>query len=383
MSLENLTGPNTGFNDLVPTNPDGTDPVSEGDNHIRGVKNVTVNVLGPMVSAALSLPVVGSVLEWDGTKYRPRAGAPFSKNFIINGLCRVAQRGSITSAAPGVVTYGGCDRIAASHSNATTFDLTQITTALAGVSASGYAQRATVTFPAAGTVAFHTRLEARDSKILSGKQITLAANALVGTPVATTATLALYKASAPDNFAAPVLIVAAAAVNLTIGVAAPLVLSQTLAAADAANGIEMRVTFNISGAAALASYMIGELQLTQTAGVVQIESVDIADDFARCQRYHERGGDGSISTADQHFRSPYTGAVFWPVRFAATKRAGSGVLTIAQYAQSTGTLNNWREQSATDVPCSASTITQSGFIASATTVDGFGYAFTWTADAEL
>ena len=75
MSLENLTGPNTGFNDLVTTNPDGTDPVSEGDNHIRGVKNVTVNVLGPMVSAAVSLPAVGALLAWDGTKYIPSSGS--------------------------------------------------------------------------------------------------------------------------------------------------------------------------------------------------------------------------------------------------------------------------------------------------------------------
>ena len=79
MSLENLTGPNTGFNDLVPTNPDGTDPVSEGDNHIRGVKNVTVNVLGPMVSAAVSLPQVGQQLAWDGAKYAP-VSAPVSES---------------------------------------------------------------------------------------------------------------------------------------------------------------------------------------------------------------------------------------------------------------------------------------------------------------
>jgi len=84
MSLENLTGPNTGFNDLVPTNPDGTDPVSEGDNHIRGVKNVTVNVLGPMVSAAVSLPAVDQALMWDGTKYIPKtvvASAPTRQVF--------------------------------------------------------------------------------------------------------------------------------------------------------------------------------------------------------------------------------------------------------------------------------------------------------------
>jgi len=104
MSLENLTGPNTGFNDLVPTNPDGTDPVSEGDNHIRGVKNVTVNVLGPMVSAAVSLPGSGNVLAWDGAKYAPTLGKGVANGFAsldATGKVPVAQlAGAVITLAP-------------------------------------------------------------------------------------------------------------------------------------------------------------------------------------------------------------------------------------------------------------------------------------------
>ena len=106
MSLENLTGPNTGFNDLVPTNPDGTDPVSEGDNHIRGVKNVTVNVLGPMVSAAVSLPAVDQALMWDGVKYIPKT--------IASGLAAATQTQMEAAASNAVAVTPGVAKFAPS-----------------------------------------------------------------------------------------------------------------------------------------------------------------------------------------------------------------------------------------------------------------------------
>lgn len=71
MALEDLSGTDKGINDLVPQNPDGLDPRSEGDNHIRGVKNVLVNTFGPMESATVALPASGAALVWDGAKYVP------------------------------------------------------------------------------------------------------------------------------------------------------------------------------------------------------------------------------------------------------------------------------------------------------------------------
>jgi hypothetical protein len=71
MSLENLVGTDKGIADLVRENPDGLDPKSEGDNHLRGVKNVLLNVFGAMLSSLVSLPKVGDALVWDGAKYVP------------------------------------------------------------------------------------------------------------------------------------------------------------------------------------------------------------------------------------------------------------------------------------------------------------------------
>jgi hypothetical protein len=88
MALEDLTGTNAGLEDLVVTNPDGLDPKSQGDNHIRGVKNVLVNTFGPMEAAAVALPAADEVLTWDGAKYAPKAipippsGAPTRQVFL-------------------------------------------------------------------------------------------------------------------------------------------------------------------------------------------------------------------------------------------------------------------------------------------------------------
>ena len=58
MSLEDLTG--TKFIDaLVITNPDGLDDRSEGDDHIRGIKNVILDTFGPIANG-VGMSVAGT-----------------------------------------------------------------------------------------------------------------------------------------------------------------------------------------------------------------------------------------------------------------------------------------------------------------------------------
>lgn len=54
MPLENLTGSNVFITNLVPTNPAGTDVVSEGDDHLRGTKNVLINSF-PAINGAVTM----------------------------------------------------------------------------------------------------------------------------------------------------------------------------------------------------------------------------------------------------------------------------------------------------------------------------------------
>jgi microcystin-dependent protein len=64
MALEDLTGTNKGINSLVITNPDGLDPKSEGDNHLRGIKNVLVNCFGLVQALSLAPPKNGAAFKW-------------------------------------------------------------------------------------------------------------------------------------------------------------------------------------------------------------------------------------------------------------------------------------------------------------------------------
>ncbi len=54
MALENLTGSNVFISNLVQTNPTPTDPEGEGDDHIRGIKNVLLNTF-PNITGAVTL----------------------------------------------------------------------------------------------------------------------------------------------------------------------------------------------------------------------------------------------------------------------------------------------------------------------------------------
>lgn len=54
MALENLTGPDVFITNLVQANPTVTDPVSQGDDHLRGIKNVLLNSF-PNINAPLTV----------------------------------------------------------------------------------------------------------------------------------------------------------------------------------------------------------------------------------------------------------------------------------------------------------------------------------------
>jgi microcystin-dependent protein len=65
MALEDLTGSNKYISNLVQTNPVGaTDPESQGDDHIRGIKNVLLNtfpnITGPVTVTQAQLNAVAN-----------------------------------------------------------------------------------------------------------------------------------------------------------------------------------------------------------------------------------------------------------------------------------------------------------------------------------
>jgi hypothetical protein len=114
MSLETYTGY---IKDLVTTNPQGTDPKSQGDDHLRGIKQVLatqfsgftegipVTAKESNLNATLSLattatgagPATGKTLE---ATSGPSASAFSFRNKIINGNMDIWQRGTAFSSPP-------------------------------------------------------------------------------------------------------------------------------------------------------------------------------------------------------------------------------------------------------------------------------------------
>lgn len=61
--LEDLTGSSKYLNSLVVTNPTATDPKSQGDDHIRGIKNVLLNTFPNITGAVTSTQTELNVLD--------------------------------------------------------------------------------------------------------------------------------------------------------------------------------------------------------------------------------------------------------------------------------------------------------------------------------
>lgn len=91
MALEDLLGPDVFWGALVRTNPEGSDPKSEGDDHIRGVKNVALNT-NPRVNAAQNwsaaennqiIPLLNALIAQQDADVGFVAGYPSSRGVMV------------------------------------------------------------------------------------------------------------------------------------------------------------------------------------------------------------------------------------------------------------------------------------------------------------
>ena len=102
MALEDLTGSSKFITSLVPANPLSSDDRREGDDHIRGVKNVLRNTF-PGLNSAVNLtnssgpflPLAGGVVSGDVTLYKASGATALYFNAVAGSCLLEAQRNGI------------------------------------------------------------------------------------------------------------------------------------------------------------------------------------------------------------------------------------------------------------------------------------------------
>jgi hypothetical protein len=243
-----------------------------------------------------------AVVAWNGTDYvkvsSNLAGVPSInggqlaglRNLIINGDCRVAQRGSV--AATNNVTYGGADRIYAVVSGFSSLSGTiAVATAGGGIGYTSenfqYAQSIqSVTTTGTGFVYFGQRIEAFNTQWLSGKTITISAWVYQDTGSTVNCSISLLRpSSAIDTFGPETVVGASGNTSVPNGSFTKLTYTITLGVNDAYYGLDALVYFNGLGALSSRAFYITGFQLEIGPVATTFEQRPIGLELALCQRY--------------------------------------------------------------------------------------------------
>lgn len=319
------------------------------------------------------------------------------RNKIINGCCRVAQRGNV-AAVNNSMTYGGADRIAVFPASFTTFTGTIQQSTTSNNTASNYAQSVTgVTTTGTGAVHFAQRIEAMNTRDLAGKTITVSARVYHDVGSAVTMLASLYKANSTDDFSANTQIGSNASLgNAASGSYTTVSAQFTLGSSDANTGLMVFISFTSIGAVSSKAFYVGDLQVTAGDTALPFEFRPFSTELALCQRYYEKSFTQGVAPAQNvgsivgAFQVPQvaaasTGVSFGTVYFKTTKRTAP---TVTFYNPSAA--NGQMRNSSTGVDCSGTSAVATGdasFSITATTGAGTAIGGTnavhWAAACEL
>jgi hypothetical protein len=243
----------------------------------------------------------------------PLAG---TRNFLINGCMRVAQRGNVEFTGTNNL-YGGADRWLTSISG-TTVSAVALQAEYAG-SRSGYAhQIGNLTTTGATTAAISQRIEALNSRALNGKTVTFSGKVLQQTGAARTLTRSTTKANAKDNFEGGQTTLSSNTVDVPNNVVTPFIFTFSLGAADGNNGISMLVGFNALPAMSSAQLYFFDMQLEVGETATPLEYRSIGMEEALCRRYYCRQAFYIGAIYNTVANTEWGASVQWPVPMRAT-----------------------------------------------------------------
>lgn len=235
------------------------------------------------LSALLSLTVAGA------------GNMPGYKNLVINGSCRIAQRGNVTLSNGGSATYGGADRIWGTYSatagTATLHQSTQITNAkslksqlidLSGMNTSSVSNHA---------VAVETYLEAKSVEHLNGKTVSYAFRLGSSLPAGSTVNIALCvpTGGVADVWGGAYGTVLTGSDTSFVAVTDGMLVSNsiTLGATDASKGLAIRCYVKFPTNASWSGWAgVSDLYLGEGSAVPAFEMPPVELERTQCQRYY-------------------------------------------------------------------------------------------------
>jgi hypothetical protein len=331
MALETATH----INDLVITNPDGLDDVSQGDNHIRMVKDVIKRDL-PLTqpATALGMSILTSATS-DAVRSLLGASNNAFRNRVINGDISIFQRNT-----------GGGQTIVAGAALAYCIDRFYAYCTGANINISQNNNRMDITGASSNTgVGIGTRLQASNTLDLANKNATLSVT--LGGTYSGAVNWAVYYANGIDTFgtlASPSRTTISSgtftAISGTVNVSAIIAIP-----AAATTGIE--VVFSVAALGVATTLTISNVQLErgsiQNSDVV-FEVVDTPLQQLRCEYYYQNfnGGNGITGFGVGRQTSTTASRIWFPIntmRVVPTVAFGGAITLDVAGAQTAATLS--------------------------------------------
>lgn len=280
MSLETYTG---FTNALVPTNPAGTDPKSQGDDHLRGIKKTIVDTLGSLDGPFSEKGTAAFAISG------PSGSAFGFRNKIINGGCQVAQRAA-ANLANDTHVYGAADRFTGFASATTVTGGTMVRGTAAGATKSGYCVGMyLVSTTGTSVLKIQQRIESLNSYYLNGKTVTVSGQIYQNTGSTVSVQVQLFKPNTSDTWPVNGSGVTQVGGNVTVSCASgawvPFSGQFIIGSTDASGGLAISISTGAISAVTSKEFYVGDLQL-EAGGLTPFESRPAGLELDESRRYY-------------------------------------------------------------------------------------------------
>lgn len=314
------------------------------------------------------------------------------RNRVVDGGCRVRQGAAPTITA--ALQYGAVDMHLVGAPGGSALSGTVGALANSGFTY-GYGVGAVAASWTAGQFNAKHRIESANTVDLASKTITISGKVYHDFGSSRNFQVILNKANAADNFSAVTNIASAATFAVPSGTVTSFLLTATLGASDAANGLEISVYDAATNTVSNKNAAVGDLQLEIGSAASAFEHRPFGLELAMVERYYEKSFEYATAPAQNAgttgaFRHPAVVAAaavnrLAAVPFRARKRATP---TVTLYNPSAANAQVRDANAVADcTSSSAASVSETQFAVNCTgaagTAVGNALIYHWTADARL